>query len=60
MNRYQLTTEELGLLATGRTLTFSEGVEVIQFSADDLDISVRQVAEGEIARVGERLEVSYN
>jgi hypothetical protein len=60
MTTYQLTTEELGLLATGQRLTFSEGTEVVRFSAEDLDISVRQVAEGEVARVGDRIEVSYS
>lgn len=58
--RIELTTEELGLLATGKTLTFAEGTEVVKFSAEDLDISVRRMVEGETAKVGETIEVSYN
>jgi hypothetical protein len=58
--RIELTTEELSLLATGNKLTFAEGTEVVKFSADDLDISVRQIVEGETAKVGDAVEVSYN
>jgi hypothetical protein len=58
--RIELTTEELGLLSTGTTLTFAEGTDVVKFSAEDLSISVRRMVEGETAKVGENIEVSYN
>jgi hypothetical protein len=47
-----LTTEELGLLSEGGTLTFAFGEETVQVSAKDLDCSLRELAEGAHARAG--------
>ena len=55
----QLTTEELGILSTGGTLTFAIGEETHHVRADDLDCTTRELAEGTVARAGELL-LSYS
>lgn len=54
----ELTTEELGLLSTGKTLTFAVGEELFHVRADDLDCTTRELAEGRTAKAGELL-LSY-
>lgn len=58
-HRIELTTEELSLLSDGTRLTFAIGTEVFKFSADDLDISLSELVEGQLAHFGP-LEISYS
>jgi hypothetical protein len=56
---FHLTTEELGLLSSGERLTFSKGEQVFRIHASDLDCSVKELAEGSDARVG-NVVLSYS
>lgn len=55
---HHLTTEELGILSVGDDIVVSRGERIIRINQDDLSCSVRELAEGTDAVVGD-LVISY-